>query len=275
MKKEKIFTIKKKLKSWPKEIISYIGYTPKFFKPSEVDCNCSKSCSTSRLSSLTLERMEKKRGEVGRSFVVSSWYRCSSHNKAVGGVSNSQHLTGKAVDFKVNGMPPSCVQEMMIKEDFKNGGVGRYNTFTHVDTANKRIWDQRSKKTACAEYNQYYLKKPDPIVILTPEQKRIAELESKIVEYSSTLRSAISKLDICKKEKAKQEKINQDLLGENTNLKVQVTDLQKEVKGLEGKLLKCKENPTVINDSILKENNSILKWIKDLLSKIFNHETNK
>ena len=290
MKKEKIFTFKKGLKTWPKEVTNYIGYTPKYFKPVEVDCNCKKSCSTTKMSSLTLERMESKRKETGRSFAVSSWYRCPTHNRLVGGVveksgkpgSGSKHLYGKAVDFKVAGMPPSCVQEMMIKEDFKNGGVGRYNTFTHVDTSTKRIWDERSKKTACAEYKQYYLKKDEPVVIPTTEQKRIAELESKVVELSSTLNTRTSELDLCRKELAKQEKLNTDLSGTNTQLKIQVSDLQKDVKDhlstitkLESDIEKLKKvepskDHKEITDTV-KENNLILKWIKELLSKIFNH----
>ena len=34
---------------------------------------------------------------------ISSGYRCSALNKAVGGVSNSQHLTGQAVDISIDG----------------------------------------------------------------------------------------------------------------------------------------------------------------------------
>lgn len=34
---------------------------------------------------------------------ISSGYRCPALNKAVGGVSNSQHLTGQAVDISIDG----------------------------------------------------------------------------------------------------------------------------------------------------------------------------
>lgn len=40
---------------------------------------------------------------------VSSGLRCPAHNWAVGGVSNSRHLTGKAVDFCVRGFSASLV----------------------------------------------------------------------------------------------------------------------------------------------------------------------
>lgn len=36
--------------------------------------------------------------------VVTSGYRCEALNKAVGGVSNSQHMVGEAVDFFVRGV---------------------------------------------------------------------------------------------------------------------------------------------------------------------------
>lgn len=38
---------------------------------------------------------------VGRPVIITSGYRCERLNKAVGGVNNSQHLTGQAADFIV------------------------------------------------------------------------------------------------------------------------------------------------------------------------------
>lgn len=40
-----------------------------------------------------------------RPVVVTSGYRCEALNKAVGGVPNSQHMLGEAVDFYVHGVP--------------------------------------------------------------------------------------------------------------------------------------------------------------------------
>lgn len=43
------------------------------------------------------------RAHFGAAVLVSSGVRCGVHNTAVGGVANSRHLTGKAMDFRVVG----------------------------------------------------------------------------------------------------------------------------------------------------------------------------
>ena len=43
--------------------------------------------------------MEMIRALLGKPINIHSGYRCEALNKAVGGVSNSAHLTGYAVDF--------------------------------------------------------------------------------------------------------------------------------------------------------------------------------
>ena len=49
--------------------------------------------------------------------IISSGYRCPELNKLVGGVSNSQHLEGKAVDFTV---PGESVQGIIFKIQTSN-----------------------------------------------------------------------------------------------------------------------------------------------------------
>lgn len=47
----------------------------------------------------TAIKLEKVRALLGVPLVVNSWYRSAALNLAVGGVKNSDHLTGCAVDF--------------------------------------------------------------------------------------------------------------------------------------------------------------------------------
>jgi len=88
------------------------------------------------LTKLAIE-MQVLRDHFGRSITINSGYRSESHNKKVGGVENSKHLIGIACDFTVEGVSPSQVAdeiEVLIKEGkLKNGGLGRYNSFTHYD----------------------------------------------------------------------------------------------------------------------------------------------
>ena len=78
---------------------------------------------------------------LGFAPVISSAYRCDSHNKEVGGVDFSQHTLGKALDLLV----PSD----MSVDDFADvclscgaGGLGRYydSYFVHVDVGPRRDW---------------------------------------------------------------------------------------------------------------------------------------
>lgn len=71
--------------------------------------------------------------------IFTSAFRCPIHNHKVGGAEQSMHLIGKAVDVKVPGIDPHEVAETAKKiEQFRNGGIGLYRTFTHLDTRHKR-----------------------------------------------------------------------------------------------------------------------------------------
>ena len=92
------------------------------------------------------------REALGKPVHINSAYRTVEYNKKVGGVSNSQHVIGRAADIHVNGLTPKevhAVIEGLIKQGkVKQGGLGLYDTFVHYDTrgVNKR-WDFRTNKT--------------------------------------------------------------------------------------------------------------------------------
>lgn len=64
---------------------------------------------------------------------INSWYRPKAINQAVGGVSNSTHIFGCAVDFTVNGIAATEVYQTLNSWHGRHGGLGRYSTFTHLD----------------------------------------------------------------------------------------------------------------------------------------------
>ena len=59
------------------------------------------------LKNLFQQVLEPLREHFGIPIVVSSGYRCPALNQAIGGVSNSQHLTGEATDIILPPLPTS------------------------------------------------------------------------------------------------------------------------------------------------------------------------
>ncbi len=76
--------------------------------------------------------LENIRKHFNKPVRINSGYRTASHNRKVGGSSNSQHVKGTAADIVVSGVSPDTVASYC--EKIGVDGVGRYRTFTHVDT---------------------------------------------------------------------------------------------------------------------------------------------
>ena len=54
------------------------------------------------INNMPTDNVRKNLTAYGKSIYVNSGYRCPALNKAVGGVANSQHLTGQAADIDTN-----------------------------------------------------------------------------------------------------------------------------------------------------------------------------
>ena len=72
----------------------------KYFSPDEFACKCGCGCST-QVDPRLLRLADTVREHFDAPCIVSSGIRCEKHNKAVGGVEASRHLTGKAMDFRI------------------------------------------------------------------------------------------------------------------------------------------------------------------------------
>ena len=111
----------------------------KNFHLSEAECKCN-SCNETLVDLDHVKKLQQLREDLNASIKITSWYRCPSHNKNVGGSSNSIHKKGSATDIQVSGMHPHEVQDACEKFD----GLGRYDTFTHIDSrGSKARWDNR------------------------------------------------------------------------------------------------------------------------------------
>jgi len=88
------------------------------------------------------------RDNIKKPITINSGYRSPEHNKSIGGVSNSQHVKGLAADITVQDYTPDQVADfiggLMNYGVIEQGGLGRYNTFTHIDIRGKKArWDNR------------------------------------------------------------------------------------------------------------------------------------
>jgi uncharacterized protein YcbK (DUF882 family) len=78
------------------------------------------------------------RDHVGKPIRVNSAFRSPTHNKAIGGASNSLHTLGLAADIVIDGMTP--IEVASLASDMGLGGIKAYPTFTHIDVGRHRTW---------------------------------------------------------------------------------------------------------------------------------------
>jgi uncharacterized protein YcbK (DUF882 family) len=104
----------------------------KHFHRSELACKC--GCGQNTVDGELLGYLEQIRVFFEKPVIITSGNRCSTHNRAVGGSPNSWHLKSRAADIIVRGVPPNIVAEYADQIGVK--GVGRYETFTHIDSRN-------------------------------------------------------------------------------------------------------------------------------------------
>lgn len=97
------------------------------------------------------EQLEVLRAHFDAPIKINSGYRSQKWNERIGGEPNSQHLLGKAADVVIEGISPDDVADaiefLIDNKMMKQGGLGRYTTFTHYDIRGKKArWDKRPKK---------------------------------------------------------------------------------------------------------------------------------
>jgi len=80
------------------------------------------------------------RRELGFPLHITSGYRCSVHNKNVGGKAASKHVLGRAVDIALT--MPEKDQPRLLSAAYHHGlyGQGVAKTFIHLDDYSPRLW---------------------------------------------------------------------------------------------------------------------------------------
>ena len=82
--------------------------------------------------------LQKVRTHFAKPVHVLSGYRTPTKNKAVGGAARSRHLYGLAADIRIDGVTPAAVAAYAETLLPGRGGIGVYETFTHIDVREKK-----------------------------------------------------------------------------------------------------------------------------------------
>ncbi len=111
----------------------------KFFKKKEFNCRC---CGASNISVNLVLKLDLARELAETPFVITSGYRCPKHNQEVGGVKDSAHVFGLAVDIAVpDNVARLNILRGLIIAGFRRIGIGK--DFIHADidkTKPNNLW---------------------------------------------------------------------------------------------------------------------------------------
>tara|TARA_R110002020_G_scaffold176317_4_gene368525 strand:- start:1134 stop:1547 length:414 start_codon:yes stop_codon:yes gene_type:complete len=108
------------------------GQLSAHFHENEFRCRCCGELHPDGVPQELIDHLEAVRMHFGKPVKINSGYRCPTHNKNVGGAKNSLHMQGKAADHYISGVYPAVVAAFHAQR-IQDGGVGKYNSFTHID----------------------------------------------------------------------------------------------------------------------------------------------
>ena len=118
----------------------------KHFKAQEFVC---KHCGKVIIESKLITILEELREHIKKPVVITSGYRCPEYNEKVGGVPNSAHTKGLAVDVKcVHSRTRFKILEFLLKNGINRIGVGK--DFIHFDLDKEKpsfvVWHYYGKE---------------------------------------------------------------------------------------------------------------------------------
>ena len=121
-----------------------------YFTRAECRCKCGgRYCNgyPAEMSEETMRLADEIRRRAGVPLNVNSGVRCKQHNADVGGVWNSLHLTGQAIDLAPIGGNISVAKlqeiakEVMAEKLPGRGGLGTYQWGVHIDNGKYSRWN--------------------------------------------------------------------------------------------------------------------------------------
>lgn len=110
----------------------------KYFKKSEFACKCGgKYCKgyPAEPQEKLIRVADRVREHFGKPATVTSGLRCTKHNANEGGVTNSRHLSGKAMDFCVKGVSGATLLAYVKKQPEIRYAYIISGNYVHMDIA--------------------------------------------------------------------------------------------------------------------------------------------
>ena len=106
----------------------------------EFTCKCG-ICENQLVSQKMVQLLQKMREILGVPLFITSAYRCSQHNRNVGGATRSRHLVGDAIDVALGSIDANAFIHLARRTGFTGIGDGRRRGFIHIDLGTPRTWN--------------------------------------------------------------------------------------------------------------------------------------
>ena len=167
------------------------------FNISEFKCKCGGTHDTT-LNTDLVDKLEKLHTALNCSkIIINSGYRCSSHDRNVGGSGSGQHVNGYAADIVCYDQKGNKISSKIVScaaQDMGFGGVANIDstyTATHVDTRTSNFWKGDEVVTSAYSvtddfYKYYGLSKSDVYPASAKKSKNIT-LTIDGVTYEGTI----------------------------------------------------------------------------------------
>lgn len=165
----------------------------KNFKVSEFAC---KDGSDKILIDLDMIPILQTIRDIGGRLTITSAYRTPTHNKSVGGVSNSYHLYGRAFDIVSENLSVLEICELANTLGVK--GIIKYPTFVHIDSRNLKYHaDNNGNKINFKGYEETaldYLVKTGRITDKKYWSNRLEEVKWLLIKWSRDVQNLTKKM---------------------------------------------------------------------------------
>ena len=126
---------------------SYVAASPpevprynEFFTKAEFAC---KHCGQEiQMNPKLIDFLTDVRKAINLPIRIHSGYRCPEHNKAVGGVPNSQHVLGEAADWSISGFTGKHLEQITLtysKGRVNGRGRSDFTNYIHTDCRENSI----------------------------------------------------------------------------------------------------------------------------------------